>query len=96
MRSAREDADRVLRGGAWNDFPGDCRSAYRSGGNPDARDRGIGFRLSASVAAQGPLTLFLRRGFPADGVVGEIIRGIPSRGAARPAPRPAARPSALP
>lgn len=37
--------DRVLRGGGWNDFARDCRSAYRDSGSPSARDTDGGFRL---------------------------------------------------
>ena len=39
-------ARRVLRGGSWDDRPGDLRSAYRFGYYPDNRNNNIGFRLA--------------------------------------------------
>lgn len=36
---------RVLRGGAWNFHPEDCRSAYRGGYTPDTRNLHSGFRI---------------------------------------------------
>ncbi len=36
---------RVLRGGSWGDDPTKCRSAYRTGSPPDARDFNKGFRV---------------------------------------------------
>src|SRR5919109_3308697 len=39
-----EGADRVLRGGSWNDFGRRVRSASRYGYGPGARYHGIGFR----------------------------------------------------
>jgi len=36
---------RVVRGGDWGDNARSCRSAYRSHGDPDARDYSHGFRL---------------------------------------------------
>jgi formylglycine-generating enzyme required for sulfatase activity len=39
-------ADRVLRGGSWNYYPRNCRSAYRDRVAPDFRDYGLGFRLA--------------------------------------------------
>lgn len=39
---------RVLRGGSWFDYPGNCRSATRTGLVPDSRDNDIGFRLCFS------------------------------------------------
>ncbi|MCD8032847.1 MAG: SUMF1/EgtB/PvdO family nonheme iron enzyme [Alistipes sp.] len=36
---------RVLRGGSWRYDAQDCRSAYRSGGNPDIYRNDIGFRV---------------------------------------------------
>ncbi|MEP0921232.1 formylglycine-generating enzyme family protein [Leptolyngbya sp. ST-U4] len=43
--SEDENASRVLRGGSWGDYPGDCRSAYRFDGSPDDRFSLIGFRV---------------------------------------------------
>ncbi|MCP4237901.1 MAG: formylglycine-generating enzyme family protein, partial [Aestuariibacter sp.] len=40
---------RVFRGGSWGNDARRCRSAYRSGGGPGGRGRGLGFRLSRSV-----------------------------------------------
>ena len=37
---------RVLRGGAWYDFPGSLRSALRDSAGPDGRENGIGFRVA--------------------------------------------------
>jgi hypothetical protein len=39
------DADRVLRGGAWNCDPDYCRAAFRSRFSPGLRDRDVGFRV---------------------------------------------------
>ena len=39
------DAIRVLRGGAWDDDPADCRASCRDGGWPDGRGRFGGFRV---------------------------------------------------
>lgn len=36
---------RVLRGGGWDEYVVNCRSAYRSINGPDSRDVDIGFRL---------------------------------------------------
>ncbi len=36
---------RVLRGGSWDDNPGDCRSALRFRFRPDVRDLDYGFRV---------------------------------------------------
>ena len=38
---------RVLRGGSWMSFAGDCRSAYRVNASPDARFNYFGFRVVA-------------------------------------------------
>ena len=40
-----EDAERVIRGGSWNGFPRNCRSAYRNYSYPDARNFDVGFRV---------------------------------------------------
>ena len=40
---------RVLRGGAWYDFPVDLRSAYRGWNSPDSRGSGFGFRIARTV-----------------------------------------------
>lgn len=41
--------DRVLRGGAWDRPPEDCRSARRLPALPNFRDRGVGFRIAFSA-----------------------------------------------
>jgi formylglycine-generating enzyme required for sulfatase activity len=37
---------RVMRGGSWDDYAQDCRSAYRDGGYPGGHFQDCGFRLS--------------------------------------------------
>ncbi len=39
---------RVVRGGGWYGFASNCRAAYRSRGNPDFDNYGLGFRLARS------------------------------------------------
>ncbi len=46
---AASGADRVRRGGSWNNVAGFCRSAIRSSGSPDYRGLLIGFRLSRTL-----------------------------------------------
>ncbi|MGB3573412.1 MAG: SUMF1/EgtB/PvdO family nonheme iron enzyme, partial [Phormidesmis sp.] len=41
--------NKVVRGGSWIPYPGDCRSASRSFDTPDSRSDYIGFRVSCSV-----------------------------------------------
>ena len=42
---------RVLRGGAWNGYPGDLRSAFRSWDSTgDRNDYGVGFRVARTLA----------------------------------------------
>jgi hypothetical protein len=41
----KDRADRVLRGGSWDDGAGSCRVSRRDYGAPDDRDDFIGFRL---------------------------------------------------
>ena len=44
---------RVLRGGSWLDLPSNCRSANRSGINPDYRViSDFGFRVVLSASSQ--------------------------------------------
>ena len=40
-------SDRVVRGGSWIDYGGDCRSAFRDGYAPGRRGDGLGFRVAA-------------------------------------------------
>ena len=42
------DAERVLRGGSWIGYQGNCRAAYRFRNDPSGRAYGIGFRLCVS------------------------------------------------
>ncbi|MEM1293368.1 MAG: SUMF1/EgtB/PvdO family nonheme iron enzyme [Cyanobacteria bacterium P01_H01_bin.162] len=49
MEGGNQDR-RVIRGGAWFNFPRDCRSADRFYSYPGARDFGIGFRVVCVAA----------------------------------------------
>ncbi|MBL7218599.1 MAG: formylglycine-generating enzyme family protein [Phycisphaerae bacterium] len=51
---------RVLRGGAWGQYPDSCRSAYRSGNTPAARKCSYGFRVMVAIDTGGSPTT--RRG----------------------------------
>ncbi|NEQ48494.1 MAG: SUMF1/EgtB/PvdO family nonheme iron enzyme [Leptolyngbya sp. SIOISBB] len=46
----QKSAGRVRRGGSWDDYPRNCRSAYRNFGNPGARSNYIGFRVVCSAS----------------------------------------------
>ena len=39
------DKQRLLRGGSWDYFPGDCRSAYRNHGRPGSAGYSVGVRV---------------------------------------------------
>lgn len=41
-----EGAERVVRGGSWNDIGRYCRSAYRRAHQPERRNGDLGFRLA--------------------------------------------------
>jgi len=43
---------KLLRGGSWNDHPGNCRSAYRYGYYLDGNGSNLGFRVVCSGAAR--------------------------------------------
>jgi formylglycine-generating enzyme required for sulfatase activity len=45
QEDAPEDTMRLLRGGSWNRYPRNCRSAYRGGSHPDNRSDNWGFRV---------------------------------------------------
>lgn len=47
---ASEGARRVVRGGAWNDFAKNLRSAYRAAMQPDLSSAMVGFRLARNAA----------------------------------------------
>ena len=44
-----EGSGRVIRGGGWNDYALNCRSADRSNGNPGNDDDSYGFRVALSI-----------------------------------------------
>ena len=44
-----KEANRLLRGGSWNAYPRNCRSAYRLNNSPDNRVNNLGFRVSCSA-----------------------------------------------
>ncbi|MGD0094819.1 MAG: SUMF1/EgtB/PvdO family nonheme iron enzyme [Planctomycetota bacterium] len=41
----------MLRGGAWNNNPDNCRAAHRNRNNPGNRNTNIGFRLALHFQA---------------------------------------------
>jgi len=47
-KQAKENAERVSRGGSWNNTPVYCRSAYRFINNPRAIYNNLGFRIVCS------------------------------------------------
>ena len=53
----RSGSYRVSRGGSWQVFFSDCRSAYRSGWGPDNRNNFIGFRIVCSMMVSKGKTL---------------------------------------
>ncbi|MCX5645977.1 MAG: SUMF1/EgtB/PvdO family nonheme iron enzyme [Phycisphaerae bacterium] len=73
--AALSGSGRVLRGGAWNNNPRNCRSAYRNNNDPDERNDNIGFRV---VSVSFGLALPLRRlssvpGIPAFTDAGSVV-----------------------
>jgi len=50
----QQDANRVLRGGSWNDDAAYCRTAIRLTGTPAYRGTSIGLRLALSSSVQVP------------------------------------------
>jgi hypothetical protein len=44
----KREANRVIRGGSWNNNAQNCRSAIRNNNEPDNRNNNLGFRLSSS------------------------------------------------
>jgi hypothetical protein len=51
----------VLRGGAWNNNPGNCRSAYRNNNDPANRNNNIGFRVAGVAVSAVPSNAGVRR-----------------------------------
>jgi formylglycine-generating enzyme required for sulfatase activity len=49
---AKEGSPQVVRGGSWNGLAGDCRSAFRYGGEPGRRFNGLGFRVARSPSGK--------------------------------------------
>jgi formylglycine-generating enzyme required for sulfatase activity len=47
-----QSADRVIRGGGWNDFPQDCRAALRGWFAPGYRGSSLGFRLARGQSSR--------------------------------------------
>jgi eukaryotic-like serine/threonine-protein kinase len=47
--SKNDKANRLLRGGSWNNHPNDCRSATRSNATPDRSSLIIGFRVVCEI-----------------------------------------------
>ena len=47
--SGGDQARRVLRGGSWNDYPGDLRSAYRNQDSAVGSNNNTGFRLARTL-----------------------------------------------
>lgn len=45
----KDKCDRVLRGGSWNNYPRNLRSAYRVRGAPGYRGNDVGFRLARTL-----------------------------------------------
>jgi len=50
--SNKAKINKLLRGGSWNNNPGNCRSAYRYNGNLDYDHNSLGFRVVCSGAAR--------------------------------------------
>jgi formylglycine-generating enzyme required for sulfatase activity len=60
INSPNRGANRVYRGGSWDNAARDCRAAYRYSLAPDDRDYILGFRLALSLQADGrPMPAFL-------------------------------------
>jgi formylglycine-generating enzyme required for sulfatase activity len=53
-RNAEEDAERILRGGSWLDYPRYCRSAFRGRNSAVGRSDNIGVRVVYSPARISP------------------------------------------
>ncbi len=49
-KNDNDNQSRLLRGGSWLNFPGHCRSAFRSLNSPDVVSYDIGFRVVCGVA----------------------------------------------
>ncbi|MCG6943541.1 MAG: SUMF1/EgtB/PvdO family nonheme iron enzyme [Thiohalocapsa sp.] len=72
MATVANGADRVIRGGSWNDNAQNCRSAYRNTRQPDNRNNNLGFRCARAhdcARRRGPEQTVARR--PPRQAVGE-------------------------
>lgn len=47
--NCRKGANRVLRGGSWNNNPQNCRVANRNNNGPANRNNNVGFRLALQL-----------------------------------------------
>ena len=52
LSSEESSNTKLLRGGSWNSYPGNCRSASRDGNNLDYDHINVGFRVVCSGAAR--------------------------------------------
>ena len=53
----RSGSARVIRGGSWGDYAGNCRSAYRYGNSPGNRNRLPRLPPAEAIITLGPITL---------------------------------------
>ena len=49
---SRKAANRVIRGGSWNNDPQNARSAYRNRNKPENRNNNLGFRVARAQRAR--------------------------------------------
>ena len=52
-RMSEKGANRVNRGGSWNNNARNCRSANRNNNTPDNRNNNLGFRLLSTQMKKG-------------------------------------------
>lgn len=52
-RCRSKGANRVNRGGSWNDDAQNCRAAYRNANHPANRNDDLGFRLARALVGTG-------------------------------------------
>lgn len=53
---ADKEADRVIRGGSWNNHARNVRAAYRNWNHPEDRNDNLGFRCRAHTGFAEPLS----------------------------------------